>query len=85
MALLLSLDFFTKAKALSDLLPILSISAGVLLIILFCIVEKYWAKEPIFPLKLLTHRDAVSCYAILGLQGGAQLAVSLITMRRDRP
>lgn len=74
-ALLLSFDFFAKAKSWSDKLPIISISAGILMVALFVIVEKYWAKEPIFPLKLLTRRDAVSCYSILALQSGAQLTV----------
>jgi hypothetical protein len=49
----------------------------VLSIAAFCFVEKYRAKEPIFPLNLLMQRDVVACYAILALQGGAQLTVSL--------
>ena len=39
---------------------------------LFVICEKSWAKEPVFPLSLLTHRDVVHTYLASTLQIGAQ-------------
>lgn len=43
----------------------------------FLLVEAYWAKEPIFPLGLLIHRDVVTAYLALCSQTAAQFAVSL--------
>ena len=45
--------------------------------LLFFLVEAHWAKEPIFPLSLLVHRDVVVAYLVGGFQIAAQLAVSL--------
>jgi hypothetical protein len=42
----------------------------------FLMVEAFWAKEPIFPLRLLRSRDVVTSYINLGFQSGAQIAVS---------
>lgn len=77
-ALLLALNFFSSAKSWSDFVPFLSLLIGAILIVTFCLVEKYWAKEPIFPLELLAKRDTCSSYLILGCQLAAQLAVSLL-------
>lgn len=43
---------------------------------LFLLVEGLWAKEPIFPLGLITNWDVVTSYVNLGFQTGAQMAVS---------
>jgi hypothetical protein len=43
----------------------------------FLLVESFWAKEPIFPLRLLRNRDVVTSYINLGFQSGAQIAVSV--------
>jgi hypothetical protein len=43
---------------------------------IFVIVEGFWAKEPIFPLRLLLNRDVITSYVNLGFQTGAQGAVS---------
>lgn len=75
-ALLLALNLFSSAKAWSNSGPILSLLIGAILIVTFCLVEKYWAKEPIFPLELLARRDTCLSYLILGCQLAAQLAVS---------
>lgn len=53
----------------------LSLGTSAVLVILFTFVETRWAREPIFPLGLLRHRDVVSSYAVMGLQGAAQLAL----------
>lgn len=42
---------------------------------LFLVVEGFWAREPIFPLRLLLNRDVVTSYVNLGFQTGAQGAV----------
>ena len=43
--------------------------------LLFLLVEGYWAKEPVFPLRLLIHRDVLTAYLIASLQTAAQLGV----------
>lgn len=44
--------------------------------VLFVVVEAYVAHEPIFPLRILLHRDVLTAYLVTGLQSGAQFAVS---------
>lgn len=41
----------------------------------FVLVEKFWAEEPIFPLRLMTQYNAVNCYVIIALQNLTQSAV----------
>ena len=57
--------------------PVLWIILGAAAVfsILFLLVEAFIAVEPIFPLRLLVHRDVVTAYIIAALQGGAQFAV----------
>ena len=57
------------------LIPALFTLTG-LLVVLFVVVEKRWATEPIIPLKLFTQKDVVASLAITALQGGAQFGVS---------
>lgn len=42
---------------------------------LFLLTEAFWAKEPIFPLRLLLNRSVVTSFINLGFQTGAQMAV----------
>ncbi|KLJ11599.1 hypothetical protein EMPG_13222 [Blastomyces silverae] len=44
----------------------------------FGITEKYWATEPIFPLRLLTHLDVLTEYAFLFIQTATQTTVMFI-------
>jgi undecaprenyl pyrophosphate phosphatase UppP len=44
--------------------------------ILFIAIEKYWAREPIFPVRLMLHRDILTNYLITLFQGIAQMGVS---------
>ncbi|OCK73579.1 putative tetracycline-efflux transporter [Lepidopterella palustris CBS 459.81] len=44
----------------------------------FLLVEAFWAKEPIFPLRLLRNRDVVTSYINLGFQSGAQIAMMML-------
>jgi len=47
---------------------------------LFVVVEGWWAKEPIFPLRLLRERDVWTSYVGLGATAGAQMAVCLLPL-----
>ncbi|KAI2784530.1 MFS general substrate transporter [Daldinia loculata] len=48
---------------------------GIFLLALFTIAEMRWAKEPIFPLRLLKNRDVVFSYLIMVLQTAAQVGM----------
>ncbi|KAF2245268.1 MFS general substrate transporter [Trematosphaeria pertusa] len=60
--------------------PIIIASACVAAVggVAFCLVERYWAKEPIFPLQLLTHYVVVTSYTIVSLQALAQTSLMFI-------
>ncbi|KAK9771493.1 putative Major facilitator superfamily transporter [Seiridium cardinale] len=49
--------------------------AGSILIGAFLTVEEYWAREPIFPVRLLHNRNVVLSYFIFGCQMAAQLTM----------
>lgn len=51
-------------------------SASTISLSLFMLVEGFFAKEPIFPLRLLLNRDVITSYINLCFQTGAQGAVS---------
>ncbi|KAJ3535826.1 hypothetical protein NM208_g6975 [Fusarium decemcellulare] len=51
------------------------IAVGVLLTLAFVLVESRWAKEPIFPLRLLRNKEVTKSYLIVGAQSGAQLGM----------
>jgi MFS family permease len=53
------------------------LAAGLVFALLFFIAEGRWTKNPIVPLQLLTNTNIVLSYAIMILQVGAQLGVSL--------
>ncbi|KAI1208040.1 MFS general substrate transporter [Annulohypoxylon truncatum] len=48
---------------------------GAVLLTLFIVTEMRWAKEPIFPLRLLRNRDVVFSYLIMGCQTAAQVGM----------
>lgn len=68
--------------------PVVLVLAGLAVAfgLLFLLVEGYWAREPVFPLRLLIHRDVITAYLIAGLQIAAQFGVSpgLSFMRANR-
>ena len=43
--------------------------------IAFTLVEAFVAREPVFPLRLLIHRDVVTAYLVSGIQVAAQFGV----------
>lgn len=57
--------------------PLIAALAGVTLFsgTLFYVVEKNFAKEPIFPLRLLSHRAVLLSYLTLAVQTASQMAV----------
>lgn len=61
-------------------IPIL-FSAGVLCLIVFIVVEKWWATNPLLPLNLFCNRHTVVSFLVLALQCAAQLGVSCMETR----
>jgi hypothetical protein len=61
--------------------PVIIILAGLAVIsgLSFYVVEKFWAKEPIFPLRLLFHRDVALDYVLMSVQIASQMAVGVPT------
>ncbi|MCJ1470008.1 hypothetical protein MMC07_008653 [Pseudocyphellaria aurata] len=51
------------------------VSSSAVFGLVFLLVEGYVAQEPIFPLRLIVHRDVVVAYLVTGLQTCAQFAV----------
>ncbi|KAI1086070.1 MFS general substrate transporter [Rostrohypoxylon terebratum] len=50
-------------------------ATGAALLTLFIVTEMRWAKEPIFPLRLLRNRDVVFSYLIMACQTAAQVGM----------
>lgn len=58
-------------------------SAAVICSVGFILTEKYFAAEPIFPLRLITHYVVCTSYLMLTLQNLAIMAVSFPTIFTD--
>lgn len=78
---LLVLDLGGQRMPWTDPLILALLGASVVTGNLFLLVEGCWAKEPIFPLQLISNWDIVTSYMNLGFQTGAQMAVSTSTLR----
>ncbi|KAI8715014.1 MFS domain-containing protein [Fusarium sp. LHS14.1] len=50
-------------------------AASIVLAVAFVLVESRWAKEPIFPLRLLRNAQVTKSYLMVAAQAGAQLAM----------
>jgi hypothetical protein len=74
---LLVLDLCGQRMPWTDPKMLLLLGASVIALNVFVFVEAAWAKEPIFPLRLLLNRDVITSYVNMGFQTGAQGAVSL--------
>ncbi|RSL94893.1 hypothetical protein CEP52_012364 [Fusarium oligoseptatum] len=70
---LLSLDFSTKHGL--GLVVYCLIGAFVLSLSLFCVIEKYYAKEPILPLELVFKREVLTSYSIVCFQAAGQFGL----------
>ncbi|KAM0433909.1 hypothetical protein ACHAPT_003852 [Fusarium lateritium] len=67
LCLLLVLDMGGNKLSWSSPTLVLLASLGTLFSALFCIVEKFWATEPIFPLHLLANSHVVIFYSVMVL------------------
>lgn len=74
-AFLLVLDLGGQKLPWSHPVIWILLTSSIALGIIFLFVEGFVAKEPIFPLKLLTQRDVVTAYLVAALQAGAQYGV----------
>lgn len=61
-------------------IPIL-FGTGVLCLILFVAVEKWWTTNPLLPLELFCSRHTVVSFLVLALQCAAQLGVSCMMQK----
>ncbi|RMZ75259.1 hypothetical protein DV737_g5386, partial [Chaetothyriales sp. CBS 132003] len=76
-SLLVALDFLSnESELVTVLIPVVLF---VILSVVFVCTEKFWAKEPILPLRLLGSRVMLTSYLLGGFQTAAQLAVFYLT------
>ncbi|KAL7629507.1 hypothetical protein AAE478_001028 [Parahypoxylon ruwenzoriense] len=75
LALLLPLRIAGQEVPWTSSVVLSSFALGAILLALFVITESRWAKEPIFPLRLLKNRDVVFSYFITLCQSAAQLGM----------
>lgn len=76
LSILLVLDMGGEKIPWSSPLVFILVGIGILAGALFTITEKSWAKEPIFPLHLLSNSNVVTPYCVSVLQNASQCAVS---------
>lgn len=74
---MLALDMGGQHIPWSSPFMIVLFSISAVSAIVFCLVESYWATEPIFPLKLLGHYVVVTSYVQFAIQTAIQVAVSV--------
>lgn len=75
-AFLLVLNCASKKFMVSDPLILSLLVLWIISCLLFVLVEAKYAEEPIFPLRLLVHRDVLTAYLIIGLMITGSLNVS---------
>ena len=75
-AFLLFLHTVSKKLTVIDPLVIGLFVLWVMTSLLFQLVEAKYAPEPIFPIRLLLHRDVLTAYLIMGLMVSGQICVS---------
>lgn len=74
LACITAVDLGSK-KATPTMIAILT-AIGIAAAVCFVLAEKFWAKEPIFPLELLGKDAVITSYAIMFIQTGIQVSVS---------
>lgn len=74
--LMLPLEIGGQKVPWSHPILLVLVALGLAMLGLFIAAETRWAKEPIFPLRLLKSRDALLCYFITGCILAAQSGVS---------
>lgn len=75
LALLLPLEIGGQKVPWTHPLLFILLAVGVILIVAFFYFESYWAKEPIFPPRLLRQENVALSYLIMAAQSAAQLGV----------
>ena len=76
LSFLLALEMGSKTMAWVSPITILLIVSFSVFACAFIYVEKYWAKEPVFPVHLMRHRDIVTTYPVGVFRSIAQMGVS---------
>ncbi|KAI5247374.1 MFS general substrate transporter [Aureobasidium subglaciale] len=71
-----ALDLGSKKSSSAVVISLVVI--GVIAAILFALAEKFWAKEPIFPLELLGKDAVITSYSIIFIQTGIQVALMFL-------
>ncbi|THZ11867.1 MFS general substrate transporter, partial [Aureobasidium pullulans] len=76
LAFITAFDLGSKKANTSVLITliVIGVSAGAL----FALTEKFWAKEPIFPLELLGQHAVITSYSIIFIQTGIQVALMFL-------
>ncbi|THW92717.1 MFS general substrate transporter [Aureobasidium pullulans] len=76
LAFITTFDLGSKKANTSVLITliVIGVSAGAL----FALTEKFWAKEPIFPLELLGQHAVITSYSIIFIQTGIQVALMFL-------
>jgi predicted MFS family arabinose efflux permease len=70
---LLSLEFANQGLPITySIAPIVTC---LVCTVLFCLIERRWAIEPILPIELFTNRDTLTAYLLAGLQMSAQFSL----------
>jgi hypothetical protein len=83
--LLLFLDRMqSRFGAWRDAFTLAAAGAWVAFAMTFVLVEAYWARQPILPLRLMVRRNVLSSYLVQFFQTAAQMAVGLSTTDRYR-
>ncbi|KAI5927578.1 major facilitator superfamily domain-containing protein [Camillea tinctor] len=75
LALLLPLKLAGQNVSWLHPMILILFGSGISLLILFIITEAQWAREPIFPLRLLREKDVIITYLITTLQISAQVGM----------
>lgn len=75
--LLGALSLAGESLAVTDPIILGSVGGSVALGVMFVVWEVKFAREPVFPPRLLIQRDVVTPYAIVALLLGAQYGVSV--------
>jgi hypothetical protein len=75
-----SLALDLASKGVPMFYSITMILAFLLFVASFIAVEKYYAKEPVMPLGLISRRDVLTSCSIVALQAAGQFGVSSLTM-----
>ena len=75
---LLALQFGSKDMSWASARAIVPFAASIMFGAGFVAIEKYWATEPVFPIRLMIHRDIITTYPVTCLQTVAQVSLEVL-------